>query len=227
MSKNNGVITLSVAENDKSSSLYIKNNSGTVGGTLGNITMELFMANGRAEVVKIPASALIIDASVYTNKTTLLNAPQFRKLVQQGMIQLYSEEAFNEQMKNKLKKREYDRLFEVKKDSTAEIHKEREKFKAENAAKKEELDTVDTDKDEAALETLIDMDDDAAVSIYLRSVENLTTDQLRRVATNAKHPDVREAAAQEVVDRQVKQDGNAKAGTPNGGKGVTIDLNNQ
>ena len=85
-------LTIAEAERDKSSSLWIMNNSGGGGKQKGIINITIPEGNGQVNTLRLPVTAIPVDITTQATKNSILSNPQFRRVVQGKMIHIVSDE---------------------------------------------------------------------------------------------------------------------------------------
>jgi hypothetical protein len=188
-------LTIAQAEKDKESSLWVLNNSGGNGKQKGVINITIPEGNGQVNTIKMPVTSIPIDLTTQATKSSILSNPQFRRIVQGGMLKLVSGDHAAELLSSPEAQEEQRRLFSLGYDELPAVqHDAPEAVKdmlAENAG----------DIGGFAMNLAHNNDgneDDLLVSLR-NQLDTLNPGELKYIVNNSVHPKVKAEAAKHLV----------------------------
>lgn len=195
MSKIVPSITISQAEQSKSSSVWALNGSGVKGQQKGNINITVTEGNGRANNIVLPVTFIPIDLTTQATKNAVLSSPDFRRMVQRQFVRLISEEDATLLLSTQEAQAEQRRIFDL---GTAEL----DAIHAEAPAEVKSLLAENNGTVGGYAMNLAhnkDGNEDELVSNLRNNIESLSTEELQYIVNNSSFPRVKALAAEHAV----------------------------
>ena len=106
-------LTIAELEKENSTSLWVINNSGGGGRQKGVINITIRENNGHVNTIRIPVTHIPIDLTMQATRASILNTPDFRRILNGKMIIGVAAQDAQEYMKDPQAQKEYARLFSL------------------------------------------------------------------------------------------------------------------
>lgn len=171
------------------------NNSGGAGRQKGVINITIPEGSGQVHTLRIPVTFIPIDVTTQATKNAVLSNPQFRRLVQGGMVQIASENHAADLLQAPAAQEEQRRLFSLGYEEAEAIQPD-----APEAVK----DLINESAGNVGgyamnLAHNNDGNEDELVSSLRSNAGGLSTDELKYIVNNSVHAKVKTEAARHIV----------------------------
>lgn len=192
-------LTVAQAEKDKSSSsLWVLNNSGNQGSLKqkGVINISIPEGNGQVNTIRVPITFIPIDLTTQATKNAVLSNPQFRRLVQGGLLRILSADHAEELLQSPDAQEEQRRIFSL--GSADELQPLQE------TAPEQVKNIIQADQGTISGYALnlahnSDGNEDDLVASLKANASTLTTEELKYIVNNSIHAKVKTEAAMRIV----------------------------
>lgn len=195
------VLSMAELEAKERGSLWVLNNTKVAspsGKDTGGLTMTITMGNGKNMPVRVPRTFVPIDLSTKVTRTALMDAPEFRDMLNKGMLVAISEESALALLEQPRYKRENDKVLNRPEASlTGDVSPAAAEYKPDFG--------VDDSEIRAKIQNLagVTEENDALVSQMDAEYDSLTKEELQYLVDNAKTRQVKAYAAQILLDRNL------------------------